>query len=86
MNEKRSHKISTKYSSELNDIDREAKSIAKIEKELEILETNKCHTCGQDFHDDAHSQVFESKQESLKEANNHRRISRSLCRIRKRKR
>ena len=53
------------------DIDREAKSIAKIEKELEILETNKCHTCGQDFHDDAHTQVFESKQESLKEANNH---------------
>ena len=53
------------------DIDREAKSIAKIEKELEILETNKCHTCGQDFHDDAHTQVFESKQETLKEANNH---------------
>ena len=54
-----------------SDVDREAKSIAKIEKELEILETNKCHTCGQDFHDDAHTQVFESKQESLKEANNH---------------
>ena len=52
-----------------SDVDREAKSIAKIEKELEILETNKCHTCGQDFHDDAHTQVFESKQESLTELN-----------------
>ena len=43
----------------------------KIEKELEILETNKCHTCGQDFHDDAHTQVFDSKKESLEEANVH---------------
>ena len=63
--------IDTSTQRTLNDIDREAKSITKIEKELGILETNKCHTCGQDFHDDAHTQVFESKQESLKEANNH---------------
>ena len=53
----------------LNDIDREARSIAKIEKELRILETNKCHTCGQDFHDDTHTQVFNSKQETLNELN-----------------
>ena len=61
--------IDTSTQRTLNDIDREAKSITKIEKELGILETNKCHTCGQDFHDDAHTQVFESKQESLTELN-----------------
>ena len=54
-----------------SDVDREAKSIAKIEKELSILETNKCHTCGQDFHDDAHTQVLKDKEESLVEHTKH---------------
>jgi DNA repair exonuclease SbcCD ATPase subunit len=54
-----------------NDVVREAKAVSKFEKELEILETNKCHTCGQDFHDDAHSQVLKDKEESLVEHTKH---------------
>ena len=54
-----------------NDVVREAKAVSKFEKELEILETNKCHTCGQDFHDDAHSQVLKDKEESLLEHTKH---------------
>ena len=54
-----------------NDVVREAKAVSKFEKELEILETNKCHTCGQDFHDDAHSQVLKDKEESLIEHTKH---------------
>ena len=54
-----------------NDVVREAKAVSKFEKELDVLKTNKCHTCGQDFHDDAHTQVFDSKKESLKDANVH---------------
>ena len=54
-----------------NDVVREAKAVSKFEKELEILETNKCHTCGQDFHDDAHTQVLKDKEESLVEHTKH---------------
>ena len=54
-----------------NDVVREAKAVSKFEKELDVLKTNKCHTCGQDFHDDAHSQVLKDKEESLLEHTKH---------------
>jgi DNA repair exonuclease SbcCD ATPase subunit len=54
-----------------NDVNREAKAVSKFEKELEILKQNKCHTCGQDFHDDTHTKVLADKEESLIEHTKH---------------
>ena len=54
-----------------NDVVREAKAVSKFEKELDVLKTNKCHTCGQDFHDDVHTQVLADKEESLLEHTKH---------------
>ena len=54
-----------------NDVVREAKAVSKFEKELDVLKTNKCHTCGQDFHDDVHRQVLADKEESLIEHTKH---------------
>ena len=54
-----------------NDVVREAKAVSKFEKELDVLKTNKCHTCGQDFHDDMHTQVLADKEESLIEHTKH---------------
>ena len=54
-----------------NDVVREAKAVSKFEKELDVLKTNKCHTCGQDFHDDVHTQVLADKEESLIEHTKH---------------
>ncbi len=51
-----------------SDVERESKIITKLEKELKVLQTNKCHTCGQDFHDDLHTQVLTDKETSVKDS------------------
>lgn len=70
--------LSTAISREKLDRDRENKSVDKLAKEILQLEVHKCHTCGQEFHDDKHKQVLERKQEELAESrarsNEHSRI------------
>jgi DNA repair exonuclease SbcCD ATPase subunit len=44
---------------------REAKAVAKLEKEIETLESHTCHTCGQTFHDEKHEQVMAGKKSEL---------------------
>ena len=39
--------------------------VTKLEQEIKTLEDNKCYACGQDFHDDNHTQVISSKRELL---------------------
>ncbi len=53
------------------DIDKEDKLIKKLELEVEKLEAHTCYACGQDFHDDAHKEVLDSKQDMLREARSH---------------
>ena len=50
------------------DLDREEKTIKKLEKEIETLEAHTCHTCGQAFHDNKHEQVLTNKTTELAEA------------------
>jgi DNA repair exonuclease SbcCD ATPase subunit len=50
------------------DRDREAKTIAKLSKEIETLANHECHTCGQAFHDHKHEQVVAAKQADLDSA------------------
>jgi len=47
------------------DLDRENKSIEKLDKEIRSLENHTCHTCGQAFHDEKHQRVLENKQNDL---------------------
>ena len=54
------------------DLQREEKIIGKLQKEIETLEAHTCHTCGQSFHDDKHTQVLSGKQRELEEAKNKR--------------
>jgi DNA repair exonuclease SbcCD ATPase subunit len=44
-----------------SDLKKESKSVDKLKAEVETLEEHKCHTCGQDFHDDKHKQVLDEK-------------------------
>ena len=60
--------VDTQIQRTFNDIERESKTITKLEKELKVLLANKCHTCGQDFHDDLHSQVLTDKETSVKDS------------------
>jgi hypothetical protein len=50
-----------------SDISREQKQLVKLEKELATLKEFKCHTCGQEFHDDKHTNVLTEKTKVLDE-------------------
>ena len=43
--------------------------VAKLEDELNTLDANKCYACGQDFHDENHTEVVNSKHDLLAAAN-----------------
>jgi DNA repair exonuclease SbcCD ATPase subunit len=50
------------------EVQREEKSIKKLEAEITSLQSHQCHTCGQPFHDEKHQQVLENKQKDLADA------------------
>lgn len=43
----------------------EGKISDKLRKEIKTLEENRCYACGQDFHDDNHESVLETKRSAL---------------------
>ena len=47
---------------------KEDKLVVKLASEIESLEAHKCHTCGQDFHDAAHTEVITRKRAELESA------------------
>jgi len=57
--------LTTQISRTKLDLDREQKSIKKLEAEIKSLESHTCHTCGQEFHDSKHQLVLEGKQKDL---------------------
>ena len=46
-------------------LSREQAQVEKLIADIATLESNKCYTCGQDFHDDNHVEVLTSKQALL---------------------
>jgi DNA repair exonuclease SbcCD ATPase subunit len=53
------------------DLAKEKKTWAKLDTEVKTLREHKCYACGQEFHDDSHSQVLNKKIESLSESRKH---------------
>lgn len=49
----------------LKDLEKENKNFKKIEKELASLKEHKCYACGQDFHDEQHTKVLQTKLDAL---------------------
>ena len=49
-----------------SDIEREEKALKKAEKELKSLQDHKCHTCGQEIHDDQHSKLLKEREKFVK--------------------
>tara|TARA_B100001094_G_C18161993_1_gene789885 strand:+ start:1 stop:1734 length:1734 start_codon:yes stop_codon:yes gene_type:complete len=45
--------------------------IGKLEKEIISLKDHKCHSCGQDIHDEKQTSILSDKEEQLGEARNH---------------
>ena len=63
--------IKTTVATLTKNVEKERKTIEKLEKEVETLEDHKCYACGQDFHDEQHASVLESKKNLLVDAKNH---------------
>jgi DNA repair exonuclease SbcCD ATPase subunit len=51
-----------------SDMDREQKTITKLDKEIAALKEHKCYACGQEMHDSKHEEVLSAKEASLQEA------------------
>jgi len=52
-------------------VEKERRMIEKLTGEIQTLEQHRCYACGQDFHDDQHTQVLNSKREQLAESQAH---------------
>lgn len=50
------------------DIEREQKTILKLNDEITVLHDHKCYACGQEFHDESHAKVLAGKETLLQEA------------------
>ena len=53
------------------DLAKEKKTWTKLDTEVKTLKEHKCYACGQEFHDESHSQVLNKKIESLLESRKH---------------
>lgn len=61
----------SKIESLRKDITKEDKNYKKLAAEVETLKEHKCYACGQDFHDDQHTTVLNSKVELLNASKSH---------------
>jgi len=53
------------------DLAKEKKAWTKLDTEVKTLKEHKCYACGQEFHDDSHSEVLNKKIGSLAESRKH---------------
>lgn len=51
-------------------LEKEQKVLEKLEKELVLLHEHKCHSCGQEIHDDKHETMVKAKEAQVAESKN----------------
>jgi DNA repair exonuclease SbcCD ATPase subunit len=61
----------SKVDSLRKDITKESKNYNKLTQEVDTLKEHKCYACGQDFHDDQHTSVLNSKIELWNTSKSH---------------
>jgi len=52
-------------------LEREQRTLEKLEKELITLADHKCHSCGQDLHDTKHDEMMSAKSKQVEESQEH---------------
>jgi len=50
------------------DDSKQEKTISKLDNEIKLLEEHKCHTCGQELHDEKQAEILKAKEDQKKEA------------------
>jgi DNA repair exonuclease SbcCD ATPase subunit len=67
-------KLKSEQDSEISrlqkEIERETKTIVKLEQEINTLQEHRCYACGQDFHDEQHTRVLDNKSQQLTDSIN----------------
>jgi len=68
-------RLQTEHENNLNraksDLAKEKKAWSKLDTEVQTLKEHKCYACGQEFHDDSHSVVLNTKIAALAESRKH---------------
>lgn len=64
-NKKERDSLSTLIAKQVATLEKEQKTLEKYQKELIQLKDHKCHSCGQDIHDEKHTEMLSSKEKQV---------------------
>jgi len=69
-NKKEHDNLTAMIAKQVTTFEKEQKTLDKLEKELNLLADHKCHSCGQDLHDEKHESMVSTKPKQLEDSTN----------------
>jgi len=69
-NKKEHDNLTAMIAKQVTTFEKEQKTLDKLEKELSLLADHKCHSCGQDLHDEKHESMVSTKTKQLEDSAN----------------
>ena len=67
-NKKEHDNITAMVAKQVSSLEKEQKTLDKLEKELVLLAEHKCHSCGQEIHDDKHETMVAAKSKQVEDS------------------
>jgi len=67
-NKKEHDNLTAMIAKQITALEKEQKTLDKLEKELILLADHKCHSCGQDLHDEKHESMVSAKSKQVEDS------------------
>ena len=67
-NKKEHDNLTAMVAKQVSSLEKEQKTLDKLEKELLLLAEHKCHSCGQEIHDDKHESMVSTKSKQVEDS------------------
>jgi len=67
-NKKEHDNLTAMVAKQVSSLEKEQKTLDKLEKELLLLAEHKCHSCGQEIHDDKHETMVSTKSKQVEDS------------------
>ena len=67
-NKKEHDNLTAMVAKQVSSLEKEQKTLDKLEKELVLLAEHKCHSCGQEIHDDKHETMVAAKSKQVEDS------------------
>ena len=67
-NKKEHDNLTAMIAKQITSLEKEQKTLEKLEKELLLLADHKCHSCGQDIHDEKHESMVTTKGKQVEDS------------------